>query len=275
VSFVERWLSSRVELPHVCLGVDPSVELLRTWGLPATAEGAYRFGLRCVEAADGLVACIKPQIAFFEQFGSAGIAALEKVLAAARGSGLLILMDGKRNDIGSTVDAYARAYFHEGAPLNADALTASPYLGLDALSPLLHTAADRGRTLFVLVRTSNAEQSRAVQSARNDEGLTLSQALAGEIARWNDKFPVPGTVGAVVGATVGGELRDLIERLNGSPVLAPGVGAQGGGMAAVRAEFPPGYPVLFPLARSVLGAGPDGGALRGALRATRAQGPGT
>ena len=114
----------------LCAGIDPSADLLPTWGLPDSADGLRTFGLTCVEAFAGVVPVVKPQVAFFERLGSAGIAALEDVLAAARDAGLLVIADAKRGDIGSTMEAYASAWLDPASPLAADAMTAMPYLGL-------------------------------------------------------------------------------------------------------------------------------------------------
>ena len=118
----------------LCVGIDPHAALLASWGLSDDAQGVREFGLRTVEAATGRVGFVKPQVSFFERFGSRGIAALEDVLAAARAAGLIVIADAKRGDIGSTMDDYARAWLTPGSPLEADALTVSPFLGVGAVS---------------------------------------------------------------------------------------------------------------------------------------------
>lgn len=271
MTFLDRWQAATAALPHLCLGIDPSADLLRQWGLPYTARGAEQFGLACVQAAAGTVPMVKTQIAYFEQFGSSGIAALENVLAAARDAGLQTVVDAKRNDIGSTMDAYARAYLHPDSPLRTDAVTANPYLGLGALAPMLHAALEHGRTVFVLVRTSNGTESDTVQQAMATSGRTVAQALADEIADWNRNVGAAGTVGAVIGATGGAQVHDLATRLQGAPVLAPGVGAQGAGVADALAAFPAGAPVVLPVSRAVLATGPDPAAMRQTLHRLTAE----
>ncbi|MGB3664669.1 orotidine-5'-phosphate decarboxylase, partial [Mycolicibacter algericus] len=137
----------------LCLGIDPHPELLADWGLPATADGLAAFSDTCVTAFAGF-AVVKPQVAFFEAYGSAGYLVLERTIAALREAGVLVLADAKRGDIGSTMAAYAAAWAGE-SPLAADAVTASPYLGFGSLRPLLDTAAAHRRGVFVLAATSN------------------------------------------------------------------------------------------------------------------------
>ncbi|HZE15470.1 MAG TPA: orotidine-5'-phosphate decarboxylase, partial [Mycobacterium sp.] len=139
----------------LCLGIDPHPELLRAWDLPATPDGLASFCDTCIEAYAGF-AVVKPQVAFFEAYGSAGYAVLEHVVAALGEAGVLVLADAKRGDVGSTMAAYATAWVGD-SPLAADAVTASPYLGFGSLRPLLDTAAAHGRGVFVLAATSNPE----------------------------------------------------------------------------------------------------------------------
>ena len=199
---------------------------MASWDLPATAEGLARFCDICVEAYAGF-AVVKPQVAFFEAYGSAGFAVLEHTTAALRSVGVLVLADAKRGDIGSTMSAYAQAWTGQG-PLAADAVTASPYLGFGSLSPLLDVAAAHGRGVFVLAATSNPEGA-GVQSALV-EGRTVAQSVVDAASAVNRAAaPEPGSVGVVIGATLApgrGAVPD-VSGLEG-PVLVPGVGAQGG-----------------------------------------------
>ncbi len=255
----------------LCVGIDPSVELLSSWRLPIGAEGLRRFGLQCVEAVAGVVPVVKPQVAFFERFGSPGVAALEAVIAEARSAGLLVIADAKRADVGNTMKAYASAWLDPDSPLAADAVTTVPYLGLGALQPMVDLAAAHGNGVIVVVRSSNPE-GRLVQEALTDDGRgpAVEDALLEEISQLNTGGAVPaGTVGAVVGATLrpsGFRLPEL-----GGVILAPGVGAQGAGAADVAALFGgcPTGSVLASASRSVLGAGPDRAALSAAARVAR------
>ena len=253
-----------------CPGIDPHAALLAQWGLPDTVAGLERFAMTCVEAFGGVVAAAKPQSAFFERFGSAGVAVLERTLAGLRHAGTLSLLDVKRGDIGTTMAGYAQAYLSDGSPLRADAVTLSPYLGYESLRPALDLAAETGRGVFVLTLTSNPE-GRSVQHALLD-GSTVAAAVVAGVAADNAAASAAGrlgSVGMVVGATVGSAVTELGLDLAGAggPLLAPGLGAQGGTPAALRETFGPALgQVLGTSSREVLEAGPDAGALRDAAR---------
>jgi orotidine 5''-phosphate decarboxylase, subfamily 2 len=244
----------------LCAGIDPHPGLLVAWGLADDADGLAAFAGACVEAFAGHVAVVKPQSAFFERHGSAGIAVLERLLADVAGTGTQVILDVKRGDIGSTMAGYADAYLAEGAPLGADAVTLTPYLGFDSLEPGLSAAAQAGRGVFVLARTSNPEGAD-VQLATAG-GTSVAQRIVDAAGERNAGAEALGDVGVVVGATHDHGL-DL-GRLHG-PVLAPGIGAQGAGPADVARRFAGLDGVVLPAAsRSVLAAGPDPAALRAA-----------
>ena len=252
----------------LCVGVDPHASLLADWGLPDTPAGLASFCQTVVEATADLVAIVKPQSAFFERFGSAGIAVLESTIRQFRQRGVLVLLDVKRGDIGSTAQAYAEAYLDPGSPLYSDAITVSPYLGYATLQPAIDLAHRHGGGVFVLARTSNPEAPQ-VQSARIEDGRPVSQVIIDEVAATNaDAVPL-GDVGVVVGATAGRTGLDL-GRLNG-PVLAPGLGAQGArpeDLATVYAGLR--GRVLPSSAREILRHGPDTQRLRDAVLTAQA-----
>ncbi|MFT4136620.1 orotidine-5'-phosphate decarboxylase [Microbacterium sp.] len=261
--FGERLRSAMAARGQLCVGIDPHEQLLHAWGLDATAGGAREFGLRVVEAAAGRVAVVKPQVAFFERYGSAGFAALEDVLVAARAAGLIVIADAKRGDIGSTNDGYAAAWLMPGAPLEADALTVSPYLGVGALSGVIEVALAHGKGVFVLAATSNPEAG-ALQRARVEGG---PQTVAREVVREVSALAGPRTpdgewssIGFVIGATVDRAKTGLPDVLTPvAPILAPGFGAQGAAMSDLAGIFDESAPsVLASASRSVLHAGPDG-----------------
>lgn len=255
----------------LCVGIDPHVHLLEEWGLDASAGGVREFGLRVVEAATDRVGIIKPQVAFFEAYGSAGFAALEDVLAAARDAGLVVIADAKRGDIGSTMDGYTAAWLTPGSPLEADAVTLSPYLGPDSLRATLTFAVRHGKGAFVLAATSNPE-AYALQSARTvDVASTQDQSVAERVARdvsWINGSAAfdggLGPIGLVVGATVDRIALGLPdEALRGAPLLAPGFGAQGAAPADLTRLFGPLSPnVVASESRSILSAGPENLATR-------------
>lgn len=251
----------------LCVGVDPHPALLQAWGLDERVASLERFALTAVEALAGEVAVLKPQSAFFENYGSAGLAVLERVVSEARAAGALVLLDVKRGDIGSTMTAYANAYLDEHGPLASDAITVSPYLGYGSLAPAIGIAEQTGRGVFVLARTSNPEGA-GLQRSVNAEGRSVGQSIVDAAAANNANHEPMGYVGVVAGATVrAGELD--FSALNG-PVLAPGVGAQGGSVQGLRAVFGSALPRVLPAtARDVLRQGPAVGDLRSAVRRLR------
>ncbi|HYO37331.1 MAG TPA: orotidine-5'-phosphate decarboxylase [Geodermatophilus sp.] len=264
----------------LCVGIDPHAGLLQRWGLPDSPDGLARFTDAAVDALAGQVAVLKPQSAFYERHGSRGLAVLEDGIARARAAGALVLLDAKRGDIGTTMDAYADVLRPEH-PCAVDALTVSPYLGPGALQPAVDTARLTGGGLFVLARTSNPDAA-ALQSAAVGE-RSVAQVVVDTVRGWNtpgwvvgDPLPDVGAVqdlgsrwGATTGSfgvVVGATLRDLDVDLDGlaGPVLAPGLGAQGGTPADLRRLFGTGRAVVPAVSRDVLAAGPAATALRAA-----------
>jgi orotidine-5'-phosphate decarboxylase len=248
----------------VCAGIDPHPELLGEWGLSDDIAGLERFALGAVEALGPEVALVKPQSAFFERHGARGVAVLERVLVAARATGALVLLDVKRGDIGSTMAGYAAAYLSDGAPLAADAITVSPYLGVGALDPVFELADRTGRGVFVLALTSNPEGAQ-VQAAVSSTGTTVSQSVVDAVAARNTGRQPLGDFGVVVGATA--PVRKLmLGELNGA-ILAPGIGAQGARLADVPEVFGPSSShVVVAVSRALLRRGPRPESLRHAAR---------
>lgn len=271
--FGERLQAAMAARGALCVGVDPHPALLSAWGLSDDVRGLDRFARTVVAALADRVAVLKPQSAFFERFGSRGIAVLETVVAEARAAGALVIVDAKRGDIGSTARAYADAYLDPTSPLAGDAVTATPYLGVGSLEPLWDAALRGGRGVFVLALTSNPEGA-AVQRARAADGRTVAQVVLDELADRNRSVIPMGSLGAVVGATIGadpsGGDHDLA-KVNG-PLLAPGLGAQGGRPADLACLFGGTLHTVIPsYSREVLQSGPDVDALRDAADAVRRQ----
>ncbi|MCL7458417.1 orotidine-5'-phosphate decarboxylase [Micromonospora echinofusca] len=261
-SFGARLHRAVTERGPLCVGIDPHPGLLARWGLDDDVRGLDRFARTVTEALGDRVAVVKPQSAFFERFGSKGMEILESTIRQLREAGSLVLLDVKRGDIGSTVAAYASAYLDPSSPVHVDAVTASPYLGVGALAPMFELAAEHGGGVFVLALTSNPEGA-AVQRARTADGRTVAQTVIDEISQLNAGAQPLGSVGLVVGATIGDTGHDL-SAVNG-PLLAPGLGAQGGTAADLRVVFGSALPAVLPsYSREVLGAGPDPDALRAA-----------
>jgi orotidine-5'-phosphate decarboxylase len=268
-SFGEQITAAFANYGQLCVGIDPHAFLLAEWGLPDSAVGVRDFGLRAVDASEGVVGIIKPQVAFFERHGSAGYQALEEVLEAARSAGLLIIADVKRGDVGSTVAAYGEAWLTPGSPLEADAMTISAYQGVGSLSDPIARAAASGKGLFVLAATSNPESIPPQTATLTDghyAGLTVAAGIVAEVDDLNAATSGLGHVGVVIGATLrGADYGIHSERLRRTPILAPGFGAQG----AVFSDVVERYDgvrgnVLVSVSRSVLGVGAS--AIAGELR---------
>lgn len=266
--FGERLAAARAAKGSLCVGIDPHPNLLASWGLEDSAAGLERFSLTVLDAVAPVAAALKPQVALYERHGSRGLAVLETVLARAAEAGVLTIADAKRGDIGSTMQAYADAWLGDDSPLAADAVTLNPYLGFESLRPAIDLAAATGRGVFVLALTSNPE-GPSVQHAGGAESVarSITRAAAAENAG-----PVPGHVGLVVGATIGDAAQRLgldLPSLNG-PILAPGVGAQGAGVAELRSAFGDALPFVLPTSsRAVLAAGPGAADVRAAAERTR------
>jgi orotidine-5'-phosphate decarboxylase len=245
----------------LCAGIDPHRALVESWDLSYDLAGLERFALTCVEAFAGRVAAVKPQSAFFEVFGSRGLAVLERVLTDLHDAGTLTVLDAKRGDIGSTMGAYAEAYLGPDAVAPPDALTVSPYLGYESLRPAIDLAEQTGRGLFVLALTSNPEGAAVQHAVREGRSVAASvvAGAAGDNATARGRGEL-GSIGLVIGATVGTAVQDLgLDLVSAAaPVLAPGFGAQGGTVDSLAATFGAARgQVLAASSREILGAGPD------------------
>ncbi|MEO7447050.1 MAG: orotidine-5'-phosphate decarboxylase [Humibacillus sp.] len=264
-AFGARLSEAMVRLGPLCAGLDPHRALVEQWGLTYDVAGIERFSMTCVEAFAGRVAAVKPQSAFFEVFGSRGVAVLERVLADLRDAGTLTILDAKRGDIGSTMTAYAEAYLGPDAVAPADALTVSPFLGYESLRPAIDLAQETGRGLFVLALTSNPEGAVVQHATWRDRSVAASivDGAGADNVEAKGRREL-GSIGVVIGATVGTAVGDLGLDLvaAGTPVLAPGFGAQGGTPAGLAETFGAALgQVLASSSREILAAGPDPGRL--------------
>jgi orotidine-5'-phosphate decarboxylase len=259
--FAARFATSRARYGPLVFGADPHGPLLEQWGLTDTPDGLERFTDIVLQAARGTVGLVKPQSAFYERHGWRGIRALTRLVRTARSEGMLVVLDVKRGDVGSTNDAYAQAYLGAGAPVEADAITVHPYLGLAAMGTFVDLAHQAGSCLLVVTRSSNPE-GRSVQSARTASGTSVDQEILAGIAAINDRL-APGGVGPV-GAVIGPAKIDppLDLAAPNALFLAPGVGAQGATPHDVARTFAACPDRVLPSAsRSLLAAGPDPAAL--------------
>ena len=268
--FQQRFAALAAQRSALCVGIDPSAESLAGWGLADDISGLATFCRRMVEVCAPRVAAIKPQVAFFERYGPAGLEVLGDTVAAARAHGTLTILDAKRGDIASTAAAYGEAFLGPDSAFAGDAMTLSPFLGFGSLTPILDIARRVTAGLFVVVRSSNPEGA-ILQQARLPDGRTVAEHLADEIAAFNAEHG-DGAVGAVVGATLGAEATGLAQRLPNALLLVPGIGAQGATIADVRRDFGAHYARVIPaISRAVSRAGPDPEMLRRRVEAFAAE----
>lgn len=245
--------SIREKATPALVGLDPRFDLLPDpilaaarskpgdrWEVQALAF--EQFCRRVIDVVAPLVPAVKPQSAFFEQCGPPGVFALQRIIRHARNAGLVVVLDAKRGDIGSTAAAYAQAYLAGedpgAAPFAADALTVNAYLGADTLRPFLELVLERGAGLYVLVRTSNPGAGELQD--RESSGTKLFEYVGQRIESLNAQCRADsryGPVGAVVGATYAQELADLRALMPSTPMLVPGYGSQGGTSEDVAAAF--------------------------------------
>jgi orotidine-5'-phosphate decarboxylase len=245
---------------QLCLGIDPHEQLLDEAGYQQSAEGLYQFSMTMLDAITGTVSIIKPQVSFYERFGSAGFKVLENLCSEASSRGLLVIADAKRGDIGSTMTAYAQAWLGKAAPFLVDALTVSPYLGVGSLAETVSMASERGKGLFVLCATSNPE-GESLQMSSNG-GSSVARQIANEVALLNQVSAQSktryGTAGLVIGATLNLEsygLSELNSEATGSfaPILSPGFGHQGARLSDAKKIFGLNADkVIYTISRSAL-----------------------
>jgi orotidine-5'-phosphate decarboxylase len=247
----------RAKKSVVCVGLDPRLEQIPEFikakaqrehknAFTAAAEAVLEFNKGIIDAVADLVPVVKPQIAFYEQYGHEGIRAFEETLAYARGKGLLTIADSKRGDIGSTAEAYAKAFLgkvnlfgKEVFSFDADAITVAPYLGWDGIKPFMTEAKKYGKGLFVLVKTSNVS-SGDLQDLEMNDARSVYEIMGGYVDSWGaDEVGDDGYsfVGAVVGATYPAQARKLRTLMPQNIFLVPGYGAQGGTAQDVKPCF--------------------------------------
>jgi orotidine-5'-phosphate decarboxylase len=260
-AFSTRFDLVRAACGPLAWGLDPSGAILDEWGLGDTPEGLDRFVEIVLPVAAETVGVVKPQAAFFERHGWRGIRTLARLIEEARSAGLLVVLDAKRGDVGSSNLAYAEAYLGPDAPMKVDALTVHPYLGIAAMQPFVERAAESGSCLFVVTRSSNPE-GRAVQASFDAAGRSVEQSLLDHIGELNHEL-APGRVGligAVIGPTHLDSALDLVAP--NALYLAPGVGRQGATPQDVAEVFASCPDRVMPSASRSLLASPDPSRLR-------------
>lgn len=239
------------ESSPVCVGLDPVLEKLPD-GIEKSVSGIKEFCIGIIDSVKNTASCIKPQLAYFEIHKWEGMKVFWEVSEYAKKQGLIVIADGKRNDIGSTCDAYADAYLFKGSPI--DALTVNPYLGSDGIKPFIERAEKNEKGLFILVKTSNASSGELQDLPIGDEAL--HEHLAQLVESWGAQH-IGSTnlslIGAVVGATYPEELKYLRTLMPHIPFLIPGYGAQGGTATDIKHGFlPDGTGAIVNASRSIL-----------------------
>lgn len=259
INIIDKLIENTIKTKNpTVVGLDPDLKKIPNFYKPIKKSGdplknvadvILRFNKDVIDTVFPFVPAVKPQIAFYEKYGSYGVRAFEKTAEYARSKGLVVIEDGKRNDIGNTAKAYADGHLGlveslggEAVPsLNADLLTVSPFLGSESMEPFINVCAEHGKGVFILVKTSNPS-SGEIQDILMPNGKTVSQTLAEYVAD-NAKrcMGVRGysSIGAVVGATYPEEAQDLRKRMPKSYFLVPGYGAQGGGPEDIIPCFNP------------------------------------
>ena len=258
-SFGEKLIETFSRSGNLCVGLDPHPKILESWNLGNTVAGLREFGDRVLDAVAGNSGIIKPQVSFYESFGSGGFKVLEDLLQRASSLGLLVIADAKRGDIGTTMDGYYQAWLSEAAPFLCDALTLSPYLGFGSLEVVIEKANQNNKGVFVLVATSNKEAVE-IQLARTATG-SVAKSIYSHLEEINLRLHPSlslGSAGAVLGATL--DLGDFgIEKDVSShvPILAPGFGAQGAMLSDAKRLYALLSPqVIYNVSRSVLSMEP-------------------
>jgi orotidine-5'-phosphate decarboxylase len=250
--FADALTKAAREKSPVCVGIDPQLPKLPA-NLPKTPEGVRTFAKGIIDATANIACCIKPQMAFFEGMGWEGMKVFFDVCAYAKLKDLLVIADGKRNDIGSTCEAYADAYLGKDSPI--DALTVTPYLGSDGIAPFIKRCTANEKGIFVLVKTSNPSSGELQDLPVGDE--VLHEHLAQLVESWGmhhiGEVSHLSCIGAVVGATYPEELKYLRTLMPHIPFLIPGYGAQGGTATDVANGFvPDGTGAIVNASRSII-----------------------
>ena len=251
----------------LCVGIDPHRKMLLNWGYKMDAQGAELFSMRMLQAMNGRAAAVKFQSSMFERYGSKGFAALERVLYAARQMDVITIVDCGHGGLSTTISALADAYFKPDAPLLTDAITLLPYYGARSMGGLINEALNNGRGVFIASLTSNREGASlqtAIRQTGSYRGTTVAHGIAQTAQIFNNNTKGMGSVGLIVGATIGDWMNgggiDLTSFTG--PILSPGYGWQGAEANDLKTVFAGTHGnVLVTVSRSIASHGPDIGAL--------------
>ncbi|MFU0559155.1 orotidine-5'-phosphate decarboxylase [Gardnerella pickettii] len=254
----------------LCVGIDPHRKMLLNWGYNMDAQGAELFSMRMLQAMNGRAAAVKFQSSMFERYGSKGFAALERVLYAARQMDVITIVDCGHGGLSTTISALADAYFKPDAPLLTDAITLLPYYGARSMGGLINEALNNGRGVFIASLTSNREGASlqtAIRQTGSYRGTTVAHGIAQTAQTFNNNTKSMGSVGLIVGATIGDWMNgggiDLTSFTG--PILSPGYGWQGAEANDLKTVFAGTHGnVLVTVSRSIASHGPDIGALSNA-----------
>lgn len=258
-----------VTVSPICVGLDPNVGKLPE-GISKDPAGVLAFGKGIIDAVKDLAACVKPQMAYYEVLGWEGMKVFFETCAYAKAQGLLVIADGKRNDIGPTCEAYADAYLSKDGPI--DALTVSPYLGSDGVVPFIERCKKNDKGIFVLVKTSNPSSGELQDLPVGDEAV--HEHMAQLVQSWGGECLGPtshySAVGAVVGATYPEELKYARSLMPNAFILIPGYGAQGGTAADIVPGFVNGTGAIVNSSRAIIFASKGKDWQEAAAKATEA-----
>lgn len=247
----------------LCVGIDPHRQLLADWGYDIDAQGAELYAMRMLQAANGRAAAVKFQTSMFERYGSRGYAALERVLFAARQMDIITIVDCLHGGLSTTISAIADAYFKPDAPMLADAITLLPYYGARSLSGVIEDALNNGRGVFVASLTSNPEGASlqtAIRQTGEYKGKTVAYGIANTAQKYNVDTPGLGSVGLIIGATIGQWLQEsgVAPSSFTGPILSPGYGWQGAEASDLKTVFRGTRGnVLVTVSRAIAEHGPD------------------
>ena len=259
-NFSQKFLELAKTRSPFCLGIDPTEELIKGWGLNFDIAGLKKMCEIIIAAAKDNLALVKPQSAYFERFGPEGMAILQNLVKEFHKKETLVLLDAKKADIGATTLSYAKAYLGKESSYNFDAITATAYMGFEALMPMLEYAKEQNCGVFIVVRSSNIEGSM-IQKSLIANKTSIADYLGQKINDFNHQIlnQAIGPIGAVMGATLASEdIKTTISKLNNCLILTPGIGHQGASFEDLKTNYQPVIKNIIPTSsRAVLSKGPD------------------